>query len=187
MNFFILPFFRLYTDGVNDVNYINKYLPYMFSSIALLSCARNAPNNVISFEGHFKQTQYRSMLEAFLNLSVSLVAVQFLGIYGVLLGTIVAIFYRTNDIILYTSFKLLKRSPWISYRRLLVCIGVFVLIQFLNRFWIFDMSSYASMLLFAIPYTILVFLLYFGIASLCDRNTASIAVTLLKQKLRKRI
>ena len=122
-----------------------------------------------------------------MNLSVSLVAVQFLGIYGVLLGTIVAMFYRTNDIILYTSLKLLKRSPWITYRRLLVCIGVFVFVQFLNRFLIFDMSSYISMLLLAIPYTILVFLLYFGIASLCDRDTATVAVTLLKQRLKKRI
>ena len=186
MNFFILPFFTLYTAGVNDINYINRYLPYMFSSIALLSCARNAPNNVISFAGHFKQTQYRFMLEAAINLGVSLVAVQFLGIYGVLLGTIVALFYRTNDIILYTSSKLLKRSPWVSYRRLLICIGVFALIQLLNRFWLFEMASYISLFLFAIPYTVLVFLLYFGMASVCDRNTAMIAWNLIQQKTRKR-
>ena len=52
-----------------------------------------------------------------INLTVSLVMVQYLGVYGVLIGTIFALFYRTNDVIIYANWNILGRKPWKTYRR----------------------------------------------------------------------
>ncbi len=74
--------------------------------------------NTISFAQHFRQTQWRSVLESGINLSVSICAVLLLrgrtelsGIYGVLIGTIAALLYRSNDMILYANRRILHRSP----------------------------------------------------------------------------
>lgn len=55
------------------------------------------------------------MIEAAINVIVSIAAVQFIGIYGVLLGTIAALLYRTNDFIIYANTKILMRSPKKEY------------------------------------------------------------------------
>ena len=67
--------------------------------------------------GIFKQTQVRSIIESAINLTVSLVLVFKIGMYGVLLGTIAALLYRTNDVIIYANWNILGRKPWKTYRR----------------------------------------------------------------------
>ena len=56
---FILPFLSLYTQGVQDINYVDRYLPYLFISTYLLSKGRSSSSQVINYAGNFKQTQLR--------------------------------------------------------------------------------------------------------------------------------
>lgn len=95
----ILPFITLYTSGVNDVNYVLYWIPILFVAQKLLINARSSANNVINIAGHFKNTLSRSLLESGINLGASLILVNFMGIYGVLLGTVAALVYRSTDII----------------------------------------------------------------------------------------
>lgn len=185
-NFFILPFMKLYTFGITDTEYIDKYLPHLFILISLLSCGRNAPNNVINFEGHFKQTQNRSILEAIINISVSIITVPTLGIYGVLIGTIVALLYRTNDIIIYANRKILKRSVWITYKRWLINFAVYCAMLYTNQFWKIDLISYKSIFLWVGPYTAYTFIAFFGIASLCELPVSKDAKELLLLYIRRK-
>lgn len=111
----ILPFVSLYTHGITDANYLDPKLPMLFCMIELLSACRVVDNQLIKNAYHAKQTLNRSMIEAGINLVVSVVAVQYLGIYGVLCGTIAALLYRSNDVILYANQRILRRSPWKEY------------------------------------------------------------------------
>lgn len=111
-----LPFMKLYTANMYDYNYMNSYLPILFVAIQFLSISRYAANNLVNIAGHFKVTQYRAVLESTINIVVSLVSVHKVGIYGVLLGTLAALFYRTNDFILYANHKILHGSAKGSYR-----------------------------------------------------------------------
>jgi len=113
----IIPFITLYTAGVSDINYQDQYLPILFILVQLLSCGRIATGNVIQYAGHFRKTQTRSIVESVINIVISIIGIYFWGIYGALLGTIVALLYRTNDIVWYSSVKLLEISPWYTYRR----------------------------------------------------------------------
>ena len=182
-NFFILPFISLYTSGVNDISYVDRYLPLMFVSTFLMSTSRNASSQAINIAGHFKQTQNRAFVEAGINLIVSIISVHFLGIYGVLLGTIVALVYRANDMILYTNHKILMRSAWPSYRRWLVNAAVFVLILYINRFISLKLDNYIMIVCWCIPYTICSFILFFATASISDPKTAKIALDIIKGKI----
>lgn len=131
--FLFLPFMRLYTAGVTDVNYVDPWLALLFVLVSLLNKSRVPMLYTSNIAGHFRQTLPYGILESVINMTVSLVGVYFLGIYGVLLGTVVSQVYRTNQIILYTNHKLLERSAGKTYMIYAVNIALFLLTQFLFR------------------------------------------------------
>lgn len=186
-NMFILPFLRLYTNGVSDIDYIDRYLPYLFIATYLLSNGRNSSLQVINYAGHFQQTQWRSILESVINLSVSLICVFRFGIYGVLLGTIAALLYRTNDMIIYANKKILHRSPWKTYRRWLVNLALFVGLTLLSKliFAHVALNTYPRIILWAAITCVIVIPLFFSVASLFDRETYRYAKELLAPHLKQ--
>ena len=108
--FLLPPFLTLYTDGISDINYVDQTVALLFVLIAVLTIMRQPMLNTISFAGHFKQTTPQTIAETVINLTVSITGVLWLGIYGVLLGTVAALLYRNIDVILYANKKLLNRS-----------------------------------------------------------------------------
>lgn len=76
---FILPFLRLYTSGVSDIDYIDKWIPCLFVIFQILNYGRNTSNNIIDYAGHYRQTQWRAVLEMSINLIVSIICVYKLG------------------------------------------------------------------------------------------------------------
>lgn len=123
----IIPFVRLYTASVTDINYVMKWLPLLFALVNIMSGARAVAARLITVTDHVKQTQNRSIIETAINLCVSVALVNWLEIYGVLIGTIVALTYRMNDIIIYANKVILKRSPWVEYKRVLAYMVIFCL------------------------------------------------------------
>ena len=180
-NIFILPFLTLYTNGVGDISYIDKYLPYLFIATYLLSNGRNSSSLVINYAQHFKQTQWRSILESCINLTVSLIAVFKFGIYGVLIGTIAALLYRTNDMIIYANKKILHRSPWITYRRWLLNLALFIGITLLSKvvFAHIALDSYFSIIVWAAVCCVVIIPFFFVTVSIFDRETYRFAKELL--------
>lgn len=185
-NFFILPFMRLYTAGITDISYIDNALPLLFISTYLLSCGRSAANQVINFAGHFKLTQRKAILESAINLIVSLVAVNYWGIYGVLMGTIAALLYRSNDIILYSNRVILHRSAWKTYKRWLVNLLVFISLLYVERYISWSLDSYFKIILYCIPFTCATLIVFYGVMYLTDRTTGQALLRLLKSLYAKR-
>ncbi len=178
---FISPFLTLYTGGVTDITYVDRYLPYLFIAVQFLINGRNSSVHTISFAQHFRQTQWRSVLESCINLTVSVAAVLLLrgrtelsGIYGVLIGTIVALLYRSNDMILYANRRILHRSPLITYRRWLLNILLFVAMTAAGRWGLshVTLDSYRSIILWAGVATLVLMPVFFGAALLSERATA---------------
>lgn len=176
---FILPFMKLYTKGA-DINYIDWRLPVLFGLYQLLSYGRTSSNYIISFAGAFKETQWRAWLETIINLTVSLVCVFKFGIYGVLFGTIAALFYRANDIIIFANKKILNRSPWITYRKWIENMIIFILVV---GFFIkipLKLESYSMLIINAIWVSIVVIVIFFGIVSIIEKESRGIAYTYIK-------
>jgi len=140
--FLFIPFMRLYTAGITDINYVDYRLAVLFVTIELLSSVRVMMTRTISFAGHFKLTTTRTIAESIINLTVSLVAVRFWGIYGVLMGTVVALLYRTNDIIIYSNVRLIGRSPLKTYSIHLLNLVLLIAFQFVYKLLFPVIDSY---------------------------------------------
>ena len=175
---FILPFLKLYTAGVTDISYLDPVLPHLFVCTYLLSNGRAAAQRVIEYAGHFQKTQNRSVIESVINLLISLLLVVPLGMYGVLIGTIAALLYRTNDMIFYASHKLLHVPARRTYRKFLCSGTLFVLLWFSAKALPLPLNSYPALLLSAAVFCIFSLLLFtvLGSALDCDARRVLFAI-----------
>lgn len=169
----ILPFMRLYTQGLNDINYIDFWLPVLFVILKLLSYSRSPAGNAIAVAGHFKNTQNRSLLETILNLTCSLFFVNLLGIYGVLLGTILALIYRSIDMVIYSNIKILHRSPFITTKRLLTNSCLFLAILIIQNIIVINPTSYIGVFVWSLSLLIIITPLYLLVIAIFEREAFS--------------
>lgn len=190
---FFLPFMGLYMKGVEDANYLDKLLPVLFVSIKLLVSSRTLAGATITYAGHFKKTQWRSVLESIINLGVSVAAVLFLrqynimwGMYGVLIGTIVALLYRSNDMVIYVSKHILNFSPWRTYRKWLVDFVGILIIVFLEKLFPINADGYIELFLYAAGYTIVGFAVFGGLNLFLFRKQMMTAFNYIRPLLKKK-
>lgn len=128
-----LPFIRIYTSGVNDINYIYQWLPLLFCMIQLFSWSRYVSGNLTGIGGYAKGVSRISILEATTNIVLSLLLVNLLGIYGVLIATVVALPLK----IIYCNYiadkKIMHRSSFKTIKIFAsnyICFGLIVLCTF---------------------------------------------------------
>lgn len=177
-----LPFMKLYTKDIIDINYIDNLLPVLFIFIQLLNCGRAAANNSINVAGHFKKTQNRSIIEAIINIVVSLVCVNIFGIYGVLIGTIVALFYRVNDIILYSCKYILLRSPIKTYIRWIINLISMLIIIYISNLLDIKIESYISLVFNGVILLVITVPIYLFISSILNIECYMYIKNILKSK-----
>lgn len=129
----ILPFVSVYTIHVTDVVYARPMVAILFLIIGIANNIRIPCLSMINAAGHFKNTQNHAMLEALINITVSLLLLKPLGMYGLLIGTICSFAYRTTIIIIYAQKNILKISCKTTLKRLtylIVILGISNLIYY---------------------------------------------------------
>ncbi|WP_339060924.1 hypothetical protein [Tepidibacillus marianensis] len=178
-----IPFMKLYTAGINDINYIDKGISILFTLIILLLVGRTPSRQTIDIAGHFRNTQKQAIVESMLNLTVTLALVTRYGIYGVLIGTIVALLYRFNDMIRYANKILLRRSPWATYKMWLLNFGVFSLFYVLFSYIEIEINSYIKLIGFAIICFIISGSVFFVINSILFKDSFINLVALIRSYL----
>ena len=99
----LLPFVSIYTSDVHDANYIRPHLALLFTVMGLVQNIRIPSLSMICAAGHYKQTRIRALLEALINLAVSIFLIFRMGIAGVVVGTICSFAYRSTDSIIYSK------------------------------------------------------------------------------------
>lgn len=181
----MLPsFIKLYSKGITDINYVDKWLPYLFVTLNVLMYARRTSSQIINFAGHFKETQWRSAIESAINLIVSFISIQKLGIYGVLIGTIVALLYRTNDIIIYANTKILYRKPWRTYRRWFINTLILICCSNICTNIVGEINTYVEWMISAIKVSIVCIISFSVIDSICDISSYKMIYKYIEKNFR---
>ena len=106
----ILPFISLYTKNVKDVEYILPVYAAVITSAQMFYAFRAPYLAVIHGAGHYKQTKNGAYAEAIINLSLSIIFVNYFGIVGVAIGTLVANIFRTAQYAIYIEKNLVSRG-----------------------------------------------------------------------------
>ncbi len=121
-----VPFVMCYTNNVTDVNY---YRPLVAILVAMagITCQIHDPSiTIITATGKYKETQNYVILEAIINIVLSVILVYFCGIVGVLIGTVIGHMVSSVLIINYANKRILNRGNKKTYK--LVAINSIALI-----------------------------------------------------------
>ena len=146
----ICPFISVYTKGVNDTNYIFPVFGALLVAAYGAYCIRLPYNTMVLAAGHYKETQASAILEAGINVVVSVILVNWYGLYGVAIGTLVAMLYRSCYLAYYLSKAILNR-PFVNYiKHMAVDIVVIAMVYFSTRWLLTEVNGYLAWILLAI-------------------------------------
>lgn len=167
----IIPFVKLYTRGIDDVNYINHSLPAMFCLVQIVSWSRYIAGNLTSVAGYAGQTSRISLIEAGVNIILSVILVERLGIVGVLIATVAALPLKVIYCIYLSDRIILKRS----YKRTVSILGVnyllFMTTMCLEKTMSIEIESFISLfvwgIIFTFAFAVIGIVLNFGVNQDC--------------------
>lgn len=146
----IIPFVKIYTSGITDINYIEKTFAVIILTAELIFCLRQPYQTIVTSAGHFRQTQKGAFLEALINILISIVLVSRYGLIGVAIGTLVSMIYRTLDLIFYVKKHLIPISLVKVLKRYIISAVSIIIPVFIMNYITFQIDSLIRWFIFAI-------------------------------------
>ena len=104
------------------------FLLLLFALKAVLESGKSIYHQAVQFEGAFQQTRWHALVEMAINLTVTLLGIQFFGIYGCLFGTLAALLCRTVLVFRYTYRNILHQRMARPALKWVCNLGLMVLI-----------------------------------------------------------
>ena len=147
----IVPFVMVYTNGINDANYVVPDFAILITIAHAMHCLRLPYNMMILAGGHYKQTQHNYIIAAIINIVVSIVVVSFWGLIGVAIGTLAAMLYQTIWMAYYNSKNFIKWKFKYFAKQLVIDSVTYVIGYFASGFIKLGDVSYISWIWMAIP------------------------------------
>ncbi len=183
----IIPFVKIYTEGIKDTSYVYWELPLLFMIILFMNQIRIPMLMTINISGKFKETQNGAILEAVINIVVSLFLFfqTNLGLKGLLIGTICSYLFRTLDIIIYVYHNILedKITRYIKFIIVNIVIMVGMIYTLYFRYPI-SVSGYIHWFVKAIIIGMLTVIIYIFTNALLFNNQFREICKYLKKKCR---
>ncbi len=183
----IVPFVKVYTNGITDVNYSR----YVFSIVAcfaeLFYCLRLSYTFMVQATGAFSETKRFFYIEAVINIVISIVLVNFMGLVGIVMGTLIAMIYRTfvfarfvyNEVIKVQLSVFFKRM-WMTIICILVNCGIGLSIVFRMR-----INQYYQWFMIAVPVAFITLVITAMIHLVCDFSLAKKTFSIFARRIKK--
>ena len=185
MAVFLLPLIQIYTSGIYDAEYTNTFLVLLFDIMNLVSNAKIPVNGIIEFAGEFDKTRLYAIWEMVINITVSVVAIIYMGICGAIFGTIAALLYRGIVTIYYANKKVLKRSQMHTYKIIIANAVVFTFIMAVFFVDTFSNVSFLKLLLYGAIHSVWIVILYLTVNFVFNKNAFKTIFALYRGKKTK--
>lgn len=182
----IVPFVRIYTKGIMDVDYIRPLFGYLIVISEYIWAIRLPYSSITLAAGHFKQTRIGAWVEAIVNIVLSVILVIKFGIIGVTIGTIVGMLIRTIEFIYHTNKYILNRNILVNIKKILIIVLEMVAIVFVCHFYSLEVLSYSRWLLLSIEVCLTATVITLVFSFLCfKKDLKDVLPMILKKRQRK--
>ncbi len=151
----IVPFVQVYTRGINDADYIRPAFSVLLTAAYGFLSLRNPYQSVVASAGHYKQTQASSLIEAGINIAISVVLVIKFGLIGVAVGTLCAMGYRTLYLVFYLKKNILYRSPKLFFKNIFIDIIIVLISVFISKGISLSDISYGAWIFMAVKISVI--------------------------------
>ena len=166
----IMPFIRLYTKGVTDVNYDVPLIGMLFVVNGLMYNIKTPQGMLVLSAGLFKETRLQTSIQGLIAVICGIFFVQFWGLAGILVGSILSNIYRDIDLLFFIPRKVTKlkvRKTFYRLYRIFICFGIAVApFQFI----VIEVANYADWLKHALVISVYVLIVVLLINIVFDRK-----------------
>ncbi len=180
----LIPFVKVYTEGITDTNYIVPVFAVLITLAQASYSLRIPYETMILAANHYKQTQKSAIVEALINICISVCLVKSIGLIGVAIGTLVAMTYRTVYLVIYLSKNIINYKISVFPRMLLIDLGESFLCVMCSKFVKSNvaLSSWGDWIILAIVVSLLCFIICFIFNILFYRQYVKMLVNRLRRK-----
>jgi len=104
----IMPFIRIYTSGVADFNYNLPQIGFLFVLNGFLFNIKTPQGMLVISAGMFKETKCQTAIQGVITVIIGTILAPFLGVAGVLIGSILSNIYRDIDLLFFIPQNVTK-------------------------------------------------------------------------------
>ncbi len=108
----ILPFVKIYTNDVSDVNYIRPVFAVLLLMSDAINCLIWPCFNLTIAANKLKESRLGAYLEAALNMAFSIALVFWNPLVGIAIGTLISAVFKSIYYMLFASKSVLKVNPF---------------------------------------------------------------------------
>ena len=183
----MIPFVMIYTKGVTDVNYNRPIFSLLLILGGVFNCFRVPYRAITIVAGHYKQTRNGAIMEAVINIAVSVVGVIWFGLSGVALGTLCAMIFRTVQYVLYLSRNIMNRDVKYFLMHAGLCFLIMGVVYFVSQLYIpSNINTWYSWVMYATITTLIAIALTMGTNFLFYRHDMNNLIEKLKRNFIKK-
>jgi hypothetical protein len=165
----ILPFIKLYTRGITDVEYQVPIIASLFVVNGLLHNIKTPQGMLVLSAGLFKETRLQTTIQGGIAVVAGLILVQFWGLAGILIGAILSNIYRDIDLLFFIPKYVTKLSVIKSFLRILRVLASFAIIVVSFEYITIETANYFEWVYFAVLISLYAFVVVLLINFLFDR------------------
>jgi hypothetical protein len=124
----IMPFIRIYTKGVIDINYDIPLLGFFFVLNGLLYNLKTPQGMLVVSAGLYKETRLQTTIQGGIAVVGGIVFAPFWGLYGILVGSILSNLYRDIDLLFFIPHNVTKlRVRYTFYRQCRIIVSAAII------------------------------------------------------------
>lgn len=181
----ITPFVMLYTKNITDANYYKPLFGYILVLSEALYLFKSPHLSLAYTANKFKEITIPAYIEAIINIIISIILVNKMGLLGVAIGTSCAMLYRLIFHVYYTKKILNNRKQRIFYKKFFA-IGIASLLSILISSLIkIDEVTFIHFIIGASKDSFVVLIIYLITALLFFKNEMNYLLKYLKLKKSK--
>jgi len=159
----IMPFIKLYTHGIYDINYNVPLIGFLFVLNGLMYNIKTPQGMLVISAGLFKETRVQTTIQGCIAVIAEIILVQFWGLAGILIGAILSNLYRDIDLLFFIPRNVtklpVKRTFYRIVRIFICCLIIIAPFKYITietatylewiqcAFWV---SLYAALIVFVI-------------------------------------
>lgn len=128
----IMPFIKLYTQGVHDVNYNVPLIGFLFVLNGLMYNIKTPQGMLVISAGLFKETRVQTTIQGLIAVVAEVILAQFWGLAGILVGAILSNLYRDIDLLFFIPRNVTRlpvRNTFYRIVRIFIC-GIIIIFPF---------------------------------------------------------
>lgn len=146
----IMPFIKIYTNGIEDVNYNLPLVGFLFVLNGFLYNLKTPQGMLIISAGLFKETRIQTTIQGIIVVLVGGILTFEYGIVGVLVGSIISNIYRSIDLLIFIPKKVTNLPIKGTILRLFYMLILITFILFSTQYFHFQIDNYFAWFLYAI-------------------------------------